>query len=317
MIGLLGRLPAAVAVVLLAGCTIAPPAEPTTTTPAPPPVATPRATATVAVPTPSASPEPEVEAFRAAAGLQVTSVLNFRDVAGGGEGLLLADGGRMAVGVIFRSGKLAPISDADKSGLVAAGVSDVYDLRTPTVIDRTPDPVIEGAERHEANIFAVRSSPRVRPDSVAQAKDHMRTINRNFVASSAQRKAIASVLESIADDRGPVLVHCTEGKDRTGWISAMLQLTAGASERTVIKEYLVSNSYREDLIEREVAKAERAGGRKAGEIRRVLLQVDASYLQAGLDELKLRFGGLDGYLTEGLGLSEETVETLRARLRAR
>lgn len=274
-------------------------------------------TPTFTEPSPSQSPEPaEVESFHSAPGLQIKSVSNFRDVAGGGDGLLLADGSRMVVGVVFRSGKLAPMTKADKTRLVDAGLTDIYDLRTPTVMKRTPDPAIKGAERHEANVFAVVASDPVRPSSVAEARDHMRTTNRNFAAVPAQREAIASVLESIADDRGPVLVHCTEGKDRTGWISAMLQLTAGANERAVIGEYLISNTYREDLIEREVAKATRAGGKQAGEIRRALLQVDASYLQAGLDEMRARFGDLDGYLTEGLGLSKETIATLRARLRA-
>lgn len=318
MTGVLGRLLAAgTAAFLLAGCAVAVLEEPTVTAPptsSPTPVVSP--TATSAAPSPSESAPDEVEGYRAAPGLEIKSVRNFRDVAGGGEGLLLADGSRMAVGVVFRSGKLAPLSRADKARLVEAGLTDIYDLRTPTVMKRTPDPTVKGAERHEANVFAVEASDPVRPSSVAEARDHMRTINRDFAAVPAQREAIASVLESIADDRGPVLVHCTEGKDRTGWISAMLQLTAGANERAVIQEYLVSNTYREDLIEREVTKAKRSGGKRAGEIRRALLQVDASYLEAGLDEMKSRFGDLDGYLTEGLGLSEETVETLRARLRA-
>lgn len=317
---LLGRVVAAAAsLALLAGCSVAAPAEPTLA-PSTASTPTPSASPVETTPTPSSSPsaEPEeVEAYNAAPGLTISSVSNFRDVAGEGEGLLLADGSRMAVGVVFRSGKLAPLTSADRKKLVDAGLSDIYDLRTPAVISRTPDPAVKGAERHEANIFAVRASDPVRPGSVAEARTHMRTINRNFVASPAQREAIASVLESIADDDGPVLVHCTEGKDRTGWISAMLQLIAGADEETVIEQYLLSNTYRDALIDREVAKVKRSSGTKAAQVKRALLQVDASYLKAGLTEIEDRFDGLDGYLTEGLGLSEKTVETLRDRLRAR
>lgn len=306
---------ASTATMLLAGC-----AAPAVTTPAPSPAEFSPVPATPPVPTPSPSPTVSAiekpEPLTAAPGLRIKSVSNFRDVAGSGDGLPLADGGRMAVGVVYRSGKLAPISKADTSRLVKAGLTDIYDLRTPTVIARSPDPAIKGAKRHEVNVFAVKASDPVRPADVAEARDHMRNVNRNFVAIPAQREAIASVLESIADDRGPVLVHCTEGKDRTGWIAAMLQLTAGASQQTVIEEYLRSNEYRKTLIEREVAKAERSGGKQAGEIRRARLQVDASYIEAGLAEIRARYGDLEGYLTRGLGLSEQTVETLRARLRA-
>lgn len=309
-----GRLAAAaVAVALLAGCSATPPLPPSPPT-APPPSA-PLGSASPA-PSPTVSSIEEVEPFAVAPGLQLDSVPNFRDVAGAGEGLLLADGSRMVVGAIFRSGKLAPISRADRERLVAAGVSDIYDLRTPAVIGRTPDPAIEGAERHEINVFAVQASAPVRPGRPAEARKHMKRIYREFVAVAAQRKAIAKVLKSIAEADGPVLVHCTEGKDRTGWISALLQLTAGADEVTVIEEYLLSNQRRESLIEREVAKAERTDGKQAGEIKRALLQVDASYLRAGLTELKARYGDLDGYLTRGLGLSDDTIDTLRSRLRA-
>lgn len=317
---ILGRLlAAATSAVLFAGCAVARFEEPAVTAPpasAPTPIAPPPASS--AAPGPSASPEPErPEGYRAAPGLTIESVWNFRDVAGEGDGLLLADGTRMAVGAVFRSGKLAPISKADRARLAKAGVTDIYDLRTPEVISRSPDPAIDGAEHHEVNIFAVHATPSAKPGSVAAAKEHMRQLNRNFVTDADQRAAIAVVLSSIAEDRGPVLVHCTEGKDRTGWISAMLQSVAGAGERTVIDEYLASNTYRKDLIEQDVAKARKSGGKQAAAIRRALVEVDASYLRAGLTEIKERYGDLEGYLTEGLGLSQDTIDTLRARLRAR
>lgn len=323
MTGALERLlAAAAAAALLAGCSPgvpSPPASSAPATPSPSPTASVPSSAPPSL-TPSATPPPsapEVEVFGSAPGLEIASVANFRDVAGDGKGLLLADGSRMAVGVIFRSGKLAPISKADRERLAKAGVTDIYDLRTPKVIANSPDPAIDGAEHHEVNIFAVYATPPVKPTSVAAAIEHMRQMNRSFVTDADQRAAIAVVLTSIAENHGPVVVHCSEGKDRTGWISAMLQSVAGAGERAVMNEYLASNTYRRDLIERDVAKARKSGGKQAAAIKRALVEVDASYLQAGLTELKDRYGDLGGYLTEGLGLSQDTIDTLRARLRAR
>ena len=113
-----------------------------------------------------------------------------------------------------------------------------------------------------------------------------------------------------------MIIHCTEGKDRTGWSAAILQLLAGADRATVMKEYLLSNERRADIIERGVAQARRAKGRVAGEITRARLEVAESYLRAGLNELERRYGDLDGYLTDGLGLRRQTVERLRAKLLA-
>ncbi|MFC7754620.1 tyrosine-protein phosphatase [Tsukamurella soli] len=46
----------------------------------------------------------------------------------------------------------------------------------------------------------------------------------------------------------------------------------------------------------------------------MVLGVEPSFLQAGLDELTARYGTVDGYLTRGLGLSAADVSALRAKL---
>jgi protein-tyrosine phosphatase len=43
--------------------------------------------------------------------------------------------------------------------------------------------------------------------------------------------------------------------------------------------------------------------------------VERSWLVAGLDAATARYGSIEGYLTEGLGLKESTLDRLRARLR--
>lgn len=45
-----------------------------------------------------------------------------------------------------------------------------------------------------------------------------------------------------------------------------------------------------------------------------LLGVDASYLQAGLDEISREYGSVDNYLKQGLGLSQETLYVLRGKM---
>ena len=291
---------------LLAGCTVAPGvAGPTVTTqPATPSVSAPGGPATTASATPTPAPD-----------LAVDSVSNFRDLAGSGAGLAVADGGRMARGVVFRSGKLQGLSAADKRVLVAAGVTDIFDLRTDEVAKRSPDPAVGRATYHLINVFAVRSRVSPFPASVRAAERERQQLNRDFVADAKQRQRIGLLLRGMADAPGAVIIHCTEGKDRTGWVSALLQLIAGVDRETVIAEYLISNDRRAEIIDRGVAQARKARGRTAAEITRIRLVVAESYLRAGLDELESRYGDLDGYLTDGLGLDQPTIERLRTRLR--
>lgn len=308
--------------VLLAGCAATPGASESAppTAAAPTQSGTPSAPVTTAPPSaapPSAAP-PTVRATPSRtqpAELRVTSVSNFRDVAGTGAGLALTDGGHMARGVVYRSGKLQPLSASDKRKLIAVGITDVFDLRTDQVARRSPDPTVRGAEYHLINVYGVYSRTDPIVASAAEAKAARQGMYRDFVADSKQRKRIGTLLRGIADARGPAIIHCTEGKDRTGWASAMLQLIAGVDQTTVMKEYLLSNERRAAIVDRAVAQARRANGDKAAEIIRARLTVDKSYLNAGLDELTTRYGHLHGYLGKGLGLSEQTIDALRAKLR--
>lgn len=245
--------------------------------------------------------------------VRVTSVTNFRDVAG--DGLILSGDARMATGLVYRSGRLTTLSKADRLALVKAGLSDIYDLRTPDVARRAPDPAITGARYHLVNVYALNRPPKADLSSVTTAREYMRGLNRAFVSEPAQRKRIAGVLRQIAQARQPVLVHCSEGKDRTGWVSAMLQYIAGADDDVVLEQYLLSNEARADEIAESYASVKKASGQRAAEIDKATKMVDASYLKAGLTEIGKRYGSVQTYLSKGLGLDADTLESLRTRLR--
>lgn len=290
--------------VLLTGCASA--SGPAVTPPAPAQTA-----ATTSVTRPSAT---NSHTTKAPPEVRLDSVANFRDVAGSGAGLAITDGGHMTRGVVFRSGKLQYLSPADRATLIKAGVTDIFDLRTVEVAKRSPDPTVGDARYHLINVFAVYATNDPAPTTVSAATRERQQLNRQFVTDPKQRKRIGVLLRGIADARGAVIIHCTEGKDRTGWASALLQLIAGADEHEVMDDYLLSNRRRADIIDQGIAKARKSGGRTAADIARIRLTVSDDYLNAGLNELKSRYGDLDGYLTSGLGLDQKTVERLRSKL---
>lgn len=277
---------------------VSPSSAPTTQPPAP-------ASPSPAKTTPTRTQPPEID---------VDSVWNFRDVAGSDAGLPLAGDGRMARGVVYRSGKLKGMSAADKRELIEAGLTDIFDLRTDEVAKRTPDPAIGDAAYHLVNIYAAYSYSDPFAADAEQAMEQREELNRAFVSDAKQRKRIGGLLEDIAEAKGAVIIHCSEGKDRTGWVSAVLQLIAGVDEATIMDEYLLSNELRAKLVDADVAKVRKAKGRNAAEIRRARLTVHERYLLAGLDELTTRYGDLEGYLTDGLGLSRPTIDALREKL---
>lgn len=65
---------------------------------------------------------------------------------------------------------------------------------------------------------------------------------RQMVLSPRAGAAYRAFVDTVADGAaGPVLFHCTAGKDRTGWAAALLLLLLGASRDVVRIEYLAVN----------------------------------------------------------------------------
>ena len=54
------------------------------------------------------------------------------------------------------------------------------------------------------------------------------------------RKDLADGFRYIASHEGPYLIHCVEGKDRTGYAAAILECLMGASADEVVKDYMIT-----------------------------------------------------------------------------
>ena len=66
-------------------------------------------------------------------------------------------------------------------------------------------------------------------------------LNMGLDFSSAEfKEQLAKGMELIAANEGPYLVHCTEGKDRAGFVSALLECLMGATVDEVIEDYMVT-----------------------------------------------------------------------------
>lgn len=57
---------------------------------------------------------------------------------------------------------------------------------------------------------------------------------------AAFSEKLARGLAAAAEHEGPFLVHCVEGKDRTGYVMMLLEALAGATYREIIDDYMVT-----------------------------------------------------------------------------
>lgn len=72
-------------------------------------------------------------------------------------------------------------------------------------------------------------------------KDRIVFLNMNLAYGSDEFRAnVAKGLEFMAERDGPYLIHCAEGKDRTGFVSALLEALMGASKDQIVADYMRS-----------------------------------------------------------------------------
>lgn len=238
---------------------------------------------------------------------------NFRDIAGTASAYDTSHDGTMRAGVFYRANALTPTA-ADLATLNGLGISDVYDLRTPSEIASTPDTLPDGASYTNIDIIGSTTSgsniTNISFSSAEQARAMMQETNRAFVSDAGMRGQFAVLFNELAAADGAALFHCTAGKDRTGWTAAVLLSIAGVDEATIMSNYLATNDYTAARVAATLASMPAS----MAEIYAPLLGVEASYLQAGLDEISADYGNMDNYLKQGLGLSQETIYVLRGKM---
>ncbi|NNE73221.1 MAG: tyrosine-protein phosphatase, partial [Acidimicrobiales bacterium] len=122
-------------------------------------------------------------------------------------------------------------------------------------------------------------------------------------------RAIGLVIEP---ERRPVLWHCSAGKDRAGWMATAIALMLGVDRNQATAHYLESN--------RGFGLSQAAEGFLANrdllEVVRPLLEVQASYIESSFGAMDEAFGGIEGYLHDGLGLEPQAVEAFRSAVLA-
>ena len=83
------------------------------------------------------------------------------------------------------------------------------------------------------------------PLSTADALEVMRDSYRSYVRHNTPR--FRSLFAHLLEDRAPLVIHCTAGKDRTGFACALILHALGVPDDVIAEDYLLTNRfYRRD-----------------------------------------------------------------------
>lgn len=236
-----------------------------------------------------------------ATAVDLVGAKNFRDVGG----YATTDGRTVRTGVVYRSAKISNLTDADLRRLAELGITLDVDLRNVVERYEEPDRVPPGARYQVADVVSLEHGLRFHDDAVVtlvkalaaglfNGSDNLgQSIAYPFMVDFVGADhAFGDLLRAIAaNDTGATVFHCSAGKDRTGWGTAVLLSLLGVPRATVEADFMLSN----DLL----------GNPKA---------VELSWLRAAFAEVDHLYGSMDAYVRQGLGLDDATIAALRARL---
>ncbi|MCK1336920.1 tyrosine-protein phosphatase [Bradyrhizobium sp. 38] len=235
--------------------------------------------------------------------LALQGASNFRDLGG----YPTADGRTTRWRHIFRSNHLGQLTVADIEIVRALGVRSAFDFRG--VEERTAGVCV-------VNEIAVHSLP-IEPTVVAAlraelargsltapvALELMRESYRNYVRHNTA--SFRTLFGYLLEDRAPLVIHCTAGKDRTGFASALILHALGVADEVIAEDYLLTNQhYKRDAT---------AATDLPEDVRNAIGNVDASYLAAAFEAVGKEYGDLETYLRDGLKLGTPERTALKAR----
>jgi protein-tyrosine phosphatase len=229
---------------------------------------------------------------------------------------------------LFRGDALSQLTGPDAERLDRLGLRTVIDFRTPGEIllagaDRLPSwielvslPVGGGDLGLVYELIASGDHARQRRElGDGRAASLMVEINRGFVADARQREAFGAALRLVCSaGRLPLLYHCSSGKDRTGWMTAIVLTTLGVPREVVLRDYLLSNDFHRTEYQKLRYDLVKTGIVADPELLRPIMEQSATYLGAAFEEAERMYGSFGRFVRHGLEVSDAMLDELRRAL---
>jgi protein-tyrosine phosphatase len=236
--------------------------------------------------------------------LSLAGASNFRDLGG----YLTRDGRTVRWRQIFRSNHLAHLTDDDAAVLRSLGIKSAFDFRgsaeRPEALCGMSDIAVHSLPVEPTVVAALRAiAAGGTPLSAEHAVEVMRDSYRSYVQQNTPR--FRALFAHLLEDRAPLVIHCTAGKDRTGFACALILHTLGVPDEVISEDYLLTNQfYRRDP---------NSATDLPDHVKQVLGSVQPAFLSAAFEAIDADYGSLETYLKDGIGLGAAERTALAAR----
>lgn len=253
--------------------------------------------------------------------LPMEGIHNFRDYGG-----YAARGGRVRRGVLWRSGQHGEATADDLARVHDLGIATVIDLRGDS--ERAAYPCLRHDEFAGDVLFHPGETASVRGRAVHEemaggvrsAADAHKAMLRLYESLPFRPALVGTYrlyMQALAERDAPSLLHCLAGKDRTGVAAAITHALLGVHHDDLMADYLLTNTAGNAEARIEAgARHVRAGfGLRMDDAAvRVLMGVDAAFLDTALAVMRARHGSVEGYAADVLGVTPAMVAAMAEAL---
>ena len=246
--------------------------------------------------------------------LSLEGGINFRDLGG----LPTVDGRCVRRAMLFRSGSLDLLSAADCARLAGVPVAHVVDYRDPDEAAAKPDVLWPGTNYHACPANPIRHEVTANLESLGSevlsafdSQAFMLELYRRLPFNNPAYRHLVSLL--LQPGEGALVQHCAVGKDRTGMGVALVLFALGADEKTVLEDYLVTEStlapFRDQLLS---TLSHTLNDQALAQFSNVLSAQEA-FMGTALHAIKSQHGSINRWLATEYGLDEQTKNTLQRK----
>lgn len=245
---------------------------------------------------------------------------NFRDLGAYKN----SEGKHIKKGLLYRSGTLSNLTEADQLKLKEIGVKTVVNFlteeeRNARGEDKLPVGVrsvflpISGENNEAVAVLDARQTG----DFSEVPADFNYKIHE--LLTDAGKAAYAGLFQVLSDKNNyPVVFHCSHGVHRTGTAAALVLSAMEVSWEDVEKDYLLSNDFRKEEIEKRIAALDKLAAenptiedQKTNHENIVAFyQLQAAYIDGTKKAIEGNYGGFKYYF-DSIGINEKNIDHIR------
>jgi protein tyrosine/serine phosphatase len=220
---------------------------------------------------------------------------------------------------LFRSGHLSYATKSDIDRLSAIELDLIVDLRSD--VERRTDPSLVGPVAGGILAFipdAHGETPHLSSTFLGlstrqEAINGMKEIYSSLPFNPAYQLSFGLYLNSVAECQSASLVHCFAGKDRTGLTVALFHQLMGVSENDIYQDYMLTNAAGDNRMNDGIAALRAKYDLDlSDEVLEEVMLVRPEYLATAFAQMSSRFGSIEDYIVNGLGVSPDNIRQLRA-----